>query len=201
LSKDLIIQDLTLRYRHSILVDRYSLYIPAATTTHLQKPSGFGKTLIAKAILGLLPPSITITSGSIYYNGINLLNLTPSQYRTLRVQEFGMIFQHPQTALNPTMRIKDQLLESIPISLINASLETLSLCPSILKKYPHQLSGGMCQRILILMTLHQKPSLLIADEPTTALDPDNTQQCLDLIHNFHKTEQCSLLLITHQHST
>lgn len=198
MSKGLIIDKLTLTYRRVPIIENYSLNVEPGAIHQITGASGSGKTLLANTILGFTPPSIVIESGSIMYNGIELTTLSLQQRRILRSKEFGLISQHPQTALNPTMKIKYQLLESIDNDCVEEKLDEVSLSSSVLEKYPHQLSGGMCQRIQILMALYGSPSLLIADEPTTALDEVNHQKCLNYILKNQKEKGFILLLISHK---
>jgi len=162
--------------------------------------SGCGKTVLAKAIAGLLPSHTARTEGVIEYRGQNLLELPEKELRKVRGQDIGMIFQDPMTSLNPTMRIGDQIREGHPQC---NPIELLSRVgipdpEQRAREYPHTLSGGLRQRVLIAIALASNPRLLIADEPTTALDVTVQAQILDLLEEVQKDK--SVILITHDFS-
>ena len=158
----------------------------------------------------LLPqPMGMITNGSILFQGKNLLDLDTEEMQGIRGNEIGMIFQEPMNALNPVQKIGNQLTEVFHLhqemddhqawSNSVRMLESVGI-PSPenrMHEYPHQLSGGMRQRVVIAMALACKPKIIIADEPTTALDVTVQAQILDLLHNLQKENGCSILLITH----
>lgn len=170
--------------------------------------SGCGKSLTASAILGLLPKTHTIT-GSIEFEKQNLLSLSSQELSALRGTRLSLILQDPSLALNPLMPIGKQLIEGLCYhkkmkwqEAYQQGIEWLtrvgiSDAAARMRQYPHEISGGMKQRILIAMALICQPSLLIADEPTTALDVTIQAQILDLLQHLQKEEQMSLLLITH----
>lgn len=172
--------------------------------------SGSGKSLTSLAVMGLLPDKISkITSGEILFNGRDLTALTEKQYRKLRGNEISMIFQEPMTSLNPVFTIGEQLSEplrqhkKLSKKEINkamiAVLKQVGIprAEEIINEYPHQLSGGMRQRIMISLALLGEPSLMIADEPTTALDVTIQAQILELMKSIKTENDMSLLLITH----
>lgn len=172
--------------------------------------SGCGKTVSALSILRLLPePPAKIISGEIIYSGKNLLSLTHMQMRKIRGKEISMIFQDPMTSLNPVLTVGEQLSETLLQHKSLNKKEVLSKSVQLLGKvelpspeeklrqYPHQLSGGMRQRVMIAMALACDPKILIADEPTTALDVLIQAQILDLLENLKKESGMSMLLITH----
>jgi oligopeptide transport system ATP-binding protein len=171
--------------------------------------SGCGKSATAQSILGLLPKRHTATAGSIFLDGDDLLSLSEKRMREIRGSKIGMIFQDPMTSLNPTMTVGDQVAEIFVVHLglsekraLQMAVELLEIVgipsPSIrAKQYPHQFSGGMRQRVLIAMALALQPDLLIADEPTTALDVTVQSQILDLLKDLQNTRDMSILLITH----
>jgi oligopeptide/dipeptide ABC transporter ATP-binding protein len=179
-------------------------------TLALVGESGCGKTVSALSILRLLPePPAKITSGEIIFAGRDLLSLNAKQMREIRGKEIGMIFQDPMTSLNPVLTVGEQLIE---ILLRHKSLnkkESLKTSAQLLgkvelpspeeklKQYPHQLSGGMRQRVMIAMALACDPKILIADEPTTALDVLIQAQILELLENLKSETGMSILLITH----
>ncbi|MGI6075400.1 MAG: ABC transporter ATP-binding protein [Pyramidobacter sp.] len=170
--------------------------------------TGAGKTTTALAILQLIqsPPG-EITSGEIWFKGQNVLEMSEAELRNMRGREISMIFQDPMTSLNPIMTVEEQIMEMISLhsdlkggEVRDRALEMLRLVgirPERAKDYPHQFSGGMRQRVGIAIALACKPSLLIADEPTTALDVTIQAQVLELIKGLQKQVKTSMLLITH----
>jgi len=183
-------------------------YIRESEVFGLVGESGCGKSLTALAIMGLLPEN-AIAEGAIFLKGQNLLSLDNESMRRLRGKEISMIFQEPMTSLNPVLTIGYQISEVLTTHLgiskkeaIERSIELLKAVkipsPEIrIKEYPHQMSGGMRQRVMIAMAIACKPSLLIADEPTTALDVTIQSQILSLLQNLREEMGMSLLLITH----
>ncbi|MVA37132.1 ABC transporter ATP-binding protein [Agrobacterium vitis] len=172
--------------------------------------SGSGKSMIAHAILGLLPPGIGVDAGQLMFDGIDLASLSPAQVRAIRGDRISMIFQEPLTALNPLKRVGDQVAEAIRVhhgslsakavvQKVEELFEQVGLPdPQRLRKaYPFQLSGGQRQRVMIAMALSNNPKLLIADEPTTALDVTTQRQILDLIKSLQQSHGMGVLFITH----
>ncbi len=173
--------------------------------------SGCGKTVTALSILGLIdtPPG-RIVGGEIYYADLNLLECPREQVRQIRGKEIAMIFQDAQSALNPVFTIGDQIAEQIKLHSGANNREAKARTVSLLEEvgipspeeaadyYPHQLSGGMKQRAMIAMSLSCDPQILIADEPTTAVDVTIKAQILDLFQQLKETRQMSLLFITHE---
>lgn len=170
--------------------------------------SGCGKSAVAKAILGLLPKSATVTADYIHYKHYNLITCTDAQMRTIRGAHIGMIFQDPLSSLNPTMSIGKQIAEAIKlhhpkwnrVRIKNRVLELLTQVgipdpASRYSSYPHEFSGGQRQRVMIAIALSCNPDILIADEPTTALDVTIQAQILDLLKTLCKG--MSIILITH----
>ncbi|MCK1597042.1 ABC transporter ATP-binding protein [Bradyrhizobium sp. 164] len=168
--------------------------------------SGSGKSMIANSIMGLLSKELPVLGGRIELQGIDLLNQTPAQLRILRGSRMGMVFQEPMAALNPLMRIGDQIAEVFQVHGIACSQERVADLlravnlpdPEVLVRvYPHMLSGGQRQRVVIAMAIALEPSLLIADEPTTALDVTTQAQILKLIRDIQRRRNTGVLFITH----
>ena len=194
-------------YGHPVLRD-VDLMLPAGRITGVVGESGSGKSMTALAIMGLLPRGVQ-TGGQVLLDGQNLLDLPEAAMCRIRGSRIGMIFQEPMTALNPLMNIGDQVAEVLRIhqnmpreqALLRARdrLDRVGLpAPRFpLTLYPHELSGGQRQRVAIALAIAEAPDLLIADEPTTALDVTTQAQILDLLRDLVATEGMSLLLITH----
>src|SRR5690606_34235497 len=193
------------------VLDNISLTLKAGETLGLVGESGCGKSVTALSILRLLPqPVMRVESGSIFFNGIHLLQQTPDTMRQLRGDRIAMIFQDPMTSLNPVHTIGRQIEEGLLLHrpAMSASqrrervLELLNrvgmpAAAERLGAYPHQLSGGMRQRATIAMALACEPALLIADEPTTALDVTVQAQVLSLIKQLQRDSGMAVLFITH----
>jgi oligopeptide/dipeptide ABC transporter ATP-binding protein len=171
--------------------------------------SGCGKSALAKSIVGLLPENAKISSGSINYEDTNLLDSNQINIRKIRGKEIGMVFQDPFLSLNPTMKIGKQISEVLLAHNICSHQNVKNLCHQILddvkiknptkcfEMYPHHLSGGMKQRVLIAIAIACRPKLLIADEPTTALDVTIQAQILKLLKDLHLRYEMDMLFITH----
>ncbi len=193
------------------VLDRISFQVNRGETLGLVGESGCGKSVAALSIMRLLPkPSGRIDGGRIIYNGQDLLSLSTQQMHSIRGKKIAMIFQEPMTALNPVQRIGKQLGEVYRIHFPEmtaaesyaAQLEMLKKVgipapEKRLREYPHQLSGGMRQRVMIAMALSCKPDILIADEPTTALDVTTQNQILNLMRDLQQEFNMSILFITH----
>ena len=203
------IRDLTIAFGERRVVDGISFSLAAGETLGLVGESGSGKSATSLALLRLLPPAATVT-GSLRFDGRALEALSPPAMRSLRGREIAMIFQEPMTALNPVMRIGDQIAESLlahyprtPVVEVRARVLTamhevaLPTPEDRLRDFPHQFSGGQRQRILIAMALINRPRLLIADEPTTALDVTVQAQILELLRDLRRTHSLAMLFISH----
>lgn len=171
--------------------------------------SGSGKSLTAFSLMRLIKDPVRIESGEIIFSGVNVLKLSDEQFRRYRGSEIAMIYQDPMSALNPIMRIGDQIIESIQlhkkISKKNALKEAISLLESVgipepeerVNSYPFEMSGGMLQRVVIAIALSGEPKVLIADEATTALDVTTQERVLNLLNRLAAERNLSVLLITH----
>ena len=185
------------------------LYVNPGETLGIVGESGSGKTMTALSLMGLLPQGGRVSSGSIFLDGQDLTKMPLHAKRKLRGTKVGMIFQDPLTSLNPTMKIGLQVCEPLRVHKKMSKKAALERAVEILKRvgmprpeivinnYPHQLSGGMRQRVMIAMALVCEPRILIADEPTTALDVTTQMQILDLIDELRDEYQMGVILITH----
>ncbi|MEX3712860.1 ABC transporter ATP-binding protein [Cytobacillus horneckiae] len=191
-------------------VDDISFSVNKGEILGIVGESGCGKSVTSLSVMKLIPqPPGKIVGGEILLNGENLVHATEKRMRQIRGNEMAMIFQEPMTSLNPLFKIGDQLIEAIKIHnkghkkvLAAKAVEMLKLvglprAESIMGEYPHQLSGGMRQRVMIAMALSCGPKLLIADEPTTALDVTIQAQILDLMKSLNKSLDTSIVMITH----
>jgi peptide/nickel transport system ATP-binding protein len=187
-----------------------TFYVKQGEIIGLVGESGCGKSVTSLSIMGLLPKKISrIKNGRIMFNGQDLMKISPKQWRKLRGNEISMIFQEPMTSLNPVYTIGNQIGEVLrnhsnlsKKEIRNRTIELLNKvgiprASSIIDEYPHQLSGGMRQRVMIAMAIACNPKLLIADEPTTALDVTIQAQILELLKQLVREENMSLILITH----
>ena len=192
------------------VVDHVSFTVGSSQTLALVGESGCGKTMTAYSILRLLPsPPASIAGGRIVFNGVNLLDLPEQKMRKIRGGKISIIFQEPLTSLNPVFRVGSQIAEVLQVhndlSRQDALEKTVELLRDVgipspgerIRDYPHQLSGGMRQRVMIAMAIACKPQLLIADEPTTALDVTVQAQIMELLLSLKQQHNMALLLITH----
>jgi len=191
-------------------VDGVSFDLERGETLGIVGESGSGKSVTCYSIMGLIPqPPGRIESGTAVFAGVDLLHCTPREARSIRGKRVAMIFQDPMTSLNPYLRISAQLIEPLliheKISRRDALKRGLEVLEAVgindaarrIQCYPHEFSGGMRQRVMIAMALITRPELLIADEPTTALDVTVQAKILRLLHDLQQEMHASLLLITH----
>ncbi|MBX6340986.1 MAG: ABC transporter ATP-binding protein [Thermomicrobiaceae bacterium] len=191
-------------------VDDVSFHIMPGETLGVVGESGCGKSITAMSIMRLIPnPPGKIVSGEILFEGEDLLKMSDEEMRSVRGNKIAMIFQDPMTSLNPVLTINRQISEALELHLGMSKSQARQRSIELLKmvgipnaeervdQYPHQFSGGMRQRVMIAMALSCNPSLLIADEPTTALDVTIQAQILDLMRNLQQEHNTALMMITH----
>jgi peptide/nickel transport system ATP-binding protein len=202
------VTDLVISIGHQTLVDHISFSVESSGRLGIIGESGSGKTLTMLAILGLLPQE-AVVSGSILWNGRQLVGLAPKEIAQLRGRELGIVFQDPSSALNPIRTVGSQIGESLRVhyKLSRAELDErvrnaardvgLSDVEELVTRYPHQLSGGQRQRVAIAMAIATGPRLIVADEPTTALDVTVQAGILDLFDELVGSLGSSLIFVTH----
>lgn len=207
------IKDLHVRF-HRARGDRevvagIDLHMDAAEILGVVGESGSGKTVTAMAISGLMDRSNSTCTGEIWFNGVEILSSDREQMRQLQGRDIGVVFQEPMSSMNPVMRVGRQIEESLRIhtdmtakerkerALFVMSAVELSEPELLYHKYPHELSGGMLQRIMIAAALATRPKLLICDEPTTALDVTIQAQILELLKRINREFQIGILFISH----
>jgi oligopeptide/dipeptide ABC transporter ATP-binding protein len=190
-------------------VDGVSLQIDSGETLGVVGESGCGKTMLALSIMRLVPANGRIVNGEILFSGKDLLKLPEDEMRARRGSEISMIFQEPMTSLNPVFRIGEQIAEAVRLHRNLPEKQAMELSVELLREvgipdpqkrardYPHNLSGGMRQRVMIDMAMSCHPKLLLADEPTTALDVTIQAQILDLISGLKQKNNMAVVLITH----
>lgn len=190
-------------------VDGVDLTLRRGETLGIVGESGSGKSVTSLSILRLIDPPGRIVAGQIMFDGIDLLTLSDEEMRLVRGNRISMIFQQPTTSLNPVFRVGDQIVEALQIHQGLSGTEANRRCVELLtmvglpdprrraRQYPHELSGGQCQRVMIAMALACNPELLIADEPTTALDVTIQAQILDLMRDLRTKIDTAIILITH----
>jgi len=210
LPKNLLdVDKLTVAFPGHVAVRETSFTIAPGETLALVGESGCGKSVTAFSMMRLLPPNATIASGRILFDGADLLARTPAQMRDIRGKQISLIQQEPMTSLNPVLSIGLQIMEVIrrheKVSRKQARARAIELLDLVsipdpqrrIDDYPHNLSGGMRQRVMIAMAVACSPKLLIADEPTTALDVTTQAQVLDLLDGLRHRLKMAVLLITH----
>ena len=193
----------------AVLLDDLSFDLAAGERLAIVGESGSGKTMAARALLGLLSPGVIRQHGTMLFEGRDLAELSPAEMRAVRGAGIGMVFQEPMTSLNPALRVGKQLAEGLKLHRRLGDAEIRRLCVEMLRRvrisnpeaclavYPHEFSGGMRQRIMLASVLLLKPRLLIADEPTTALDTLSQREVLELMVELTRETGTALLLITH----
>ena len=207
------VRDLTVRFRTEageiVAVDRLSFAAARGEFLGIVGESGSGKSVTARAIMGLVSPPGRVASGSIRFDGVELVGRPDSELQLLRGKRMAMIFQEPMSSLNPVFTVGEQIAESLRrherLTRAAARARAAEMLAKVgipgaaerARAYPHQLSGGMRQRVMIAMALACNPELLIADEPTTALDVTIQAQILDLLRQLREEFRLTVLLITH----
>lgn len=207
------VEDLTTIFRgdygRNISVDHISFHVDQGEVVCIVGESGCGKSVTSLSIMGLLRRGGAVTDGSVLFDGKNLLTMTEKELDQIRGNELTMIFQDPLTSLNPVFTVGSQITESIrthmQLSKEEAKMRAAELLVQVgmpdaaktMKKYPHTLSGGMRQRVMIAMALSCNPRLLIADEPTTALDVTIQAQIMKLLKELQQEREMAMILITH----
>jgi oligopeptide/dipeptide ABC transporter ATP-binding protein len=191
------------------VVNGVDLEIAAGSTVALVGESGSGKSMLARAVMGLLPRDRMAVSGSIMFNGLELLDQPEAELRRIRGNQIAMVFQDPMRSLDPIMTVGAQIVEALSLHGNSGRSEArkravelleivrMPLAQERLDSYPHQLSGGMRQRVMIAIALSCSPQLLIADEPTTALDVTTQATIMDLLADLQRDLNMAVLLITH----
>ncbi len=197
------------RQRTTVILRGIDLQVAGGNIHAIVGESGAGKTMVAKAIMGLLPDGARVTSGDIRFDGQSLLGMNESQRRSLLGRSISMIMQNPMTALNPVMRIGKQMTAILRrhMTLNDAAARRLALSvlsavgirepERVVRLYPHELSGGMCQRVLVSLAFACEPRLIIADEPTTALDVTVQRQVLRIIKELQSRTGVAVIFVTH----
>lgn len=191
-------------------INQISLKLKSNEILGIVGESGCGKSILNKSVIRLLPDKIAkVTNGDILFDGKHIIDMKEKEYQKIRGKDIGMIFQEPMTALNPVFKIQNQLIEPIMLHLNKSKTEAKQLATKlleyvgisrvneILNSYPHQLSGGMRQRVMIAMVISCNPKLLIADEPTTAIDVTIQAQILDLLKKLQQENEMAIILVTH----
>lgn len=204
------VKELTVSIGAKRVMDGVSLCLTKGEVTALLGESGSGKTMTALALIRLLPEVCKVNSGSIELDGTDMMSLTDKQMRSLRGGRISMVFQEPFTALNPVIRIGEQIKEvlvahsvtkgSLREARVKELLDMVKLPGDICSRYPHEISGGQRQRAMLAMAMAARPEVLILDEPTTALDVSVQKHILDIIIDLQKREHFAVLFITHDFS-
>lgn len=205
----LVVEDLHVEIGGLPILRGVNLNVDARETLGVVGESGCGKSMTGLAIMGMLPPGGKITQGSIKLDGRELVGLTPKEWQKIRGQQIGLVMQDPFTSLNPLMRVGDQVAEVLRlhkgIGKKEASDQAIQMLSTVgvpspedsARKYPHQMSGGQRQRVVIAIAFIARPKVLIADEPTTALDVTLQAQILRLLTTLQEEEGTAVVLISH----
>jgi peptide/nickel transport system ATP-binding protein len=202
------VRNLTVEFPSTVAVRAIDFSISEGEVLGLVGESGSGKSMTSLALMGLLPPEARV-SGQVKFEEREVLTASPEELRQMRGRRMAMIFQEPMTALNPVMRVGDQVAEAVRAHGHQSKAEAMTLAVEALREvaipepdrrsrdYPHQLSGGQRQRVMIAMAIVNRPALLIADEPTTALDVTVQAQILELLAELRRKFRLAMLFISH----
>lgn len=209
----LVVRGLSVQFRHEertrTVVDDVTFEVEEGSCVAVVGESGSGKSVTALAVLRLLGPEATVAADELSFRGSAILGLGPSELRALRGKGIAMIFQDPMTSLDPVMRVGEQVAEAITLHervrgrALDQRVESVLRAVGFpdpregARRFPHELSGGLRQRVLIAIAIAARPSLVLADEPTTALDPTLQAQVLDLLDRLRAEQRSSLVLVTH----
>lgn len=203
------IEGLRIRSGGSTLVDGVALTVVRGESVGIVGESGSGKSLTCRAALGIVPESLGVTADRLAFDGIDLAELSERQWRGIRGSRIGAVFQDPASYLNPSLTVGRQLAEVLRVKLKRsrraAKAETVAVLDKlglhdparVATRYPHELSGGMLQRVLIALAIIESPDLLIADEPTTALDATVQAEVLDVLADLRRDSGLALLFVSH----
>lgn len=201
------VENLSIQFAQNYVVHDVSFNLEKGKIFCLVGESGSGKSMTALSLLKLLPEQAHCSAGKFEFMGTDILKASDKDLYSIRGKEISMIFQEPMTSLNPVFRVSSQIMETLQYHLKLSKQEALKICLELCEKvgiplekadeYPHKLSGGMRQRIMIAMALACSPKLLIADEPTTALDVTIQGQILSLLKKLVQEQQMAMLFITH----
>ena len=204
--KTLQIKNLTISFGNQRVVNDVSFCVERGKTLAIVGESGSGKSVTAMSVVGLLPKNASV-QGEVLFEDLQLLHATPKQLRSIRGNKIAMIFQEPMTSLNPVFTIGEQIKEAVLLhrnvsrkvakSLTLESMDEVGLDRNRYSAYPHEFSGGMRQRVMIAMALVCEPTMLIADEPTTALDATTSRQIIELLYEAKERRGMSMLFISH----
>ncbi len=189
-------------------VDGVDLHVDKGELVALVGESGCGKSTLAFSIMRMVPPPGRIVGGHIYLTGLDVVSMSPEEVRKIRWSKVSMVFQGAMNSLNPVMKVGDQIIEAMLYhdaistpeegrSTVKHLFELVGLDPNRIDSYPHELSGGMKQRVVIAMAMSLNPDLIIADEPTTALDVTTQAKIMEVLRDVQKKTGVSILLITH----
>ena len=204
------VKELTIKIAHTNILQEVSLSLYQGRISALVGESGSGKSMTAFSLINLLPQTAEIVSGDVLYDGKSVFKLNEKEKKHLRGGKISIVFQEPFSALNPVIKVGEQLEEVIKIHLgktrreariyAKKILKDVKLSEEIFNKYPHELSGGMCQRVVIAMGISLKPNVLVLDEPTSSLDVSIQRDILDLIVELKNKYNFATLFITHDFS-
>jgi peptide/nickel transport system ATP-binding protein len=203
------IRNLRISAEHTPIVDGVDLVVHRGESVGIVGESGSGKSLTCRSVLGIVPPSLKVSADRLWFDGVDLRSLPERGWRAVRGTRIGAVFQDPASYLNPSLPVGRQIAEVLRVKLARpraaaragaiALLDRLGLTDParVATRYPHELSGGMLQRVLLAIALAESPDLLIADEPTTALDATVQAEVLDILADLRRDGGLTLLFVSH----